>query len=291
MKKHSSKKTFLKILLILSLIAASVTISSFLINMKNSSPDNVSINITPVGTISSDDLSRGEVNNSDSSQDNNKNNNPEDSYKDFHNTIHSENGLKGLLTSGRKAYIDNFPCLNQLPELPTGCEVTSLTMVLNYLGYDADKTDLAANYLKKEDYPAANPNTAFVGTPFDKSSYGCYAPVITDCANLYGAHAINISGASIDQFCQYVENGQPVIVWAAMNMNSIDYGSSVWIAKDGQLVIWPGMEHCLVMIGFDASADEVYTADPLSGEIKTYKFSVFYQRWLELGCQGVIVDR
>ena len=49
MKKHSSKKTFLKILLILSLIAASVTILSFLIDMKNSSPDNVSINITPVG--------------------------------------------------------------------------------------------------------------------------------------------------------------------------------------------------------------------------------------------------
>ena len=90
MKKHSSKKTFLKILLILSLIAASVTILSFLIDMKNSSPDNVSINITPVGTISSDDLSRGEVNNSDNSQEDNKNNNSEDSYKDFHNTIHSE---------------------------------------------------------------------------------------------------------------------------------------------------------------------------------------------------------
>ena len=95
MKKHSSKKTFLKILLILSLIAASVTILSFLIDMKNSSPDNVSINITPVGTISSDDLSRGEVNNSDNSQEDNKNNNSEDSYKDFHNTIHSENELKG----------------------------------------------------------------------------------------------------------------------------------------------------------------------------------------------------
>ena len=56
MKKHSSKKTFLKILLILSLIAASVTILSFLIDMKNSSPDNVSINITQVGTISSGKL-------------------------------------------------------------------------------------------------------------------------------------------------------------------------------------------------------------------------------------------
>ena len=114
MKKHSSKKTFLKILLILSLIAASVTILSFLIDMKNSSPDNVSINITQVGTISSDDLSRGEVNNSDNSQEDNKNNNSEDSYKDFHNTIHSENELKELLASGRKAYIDNFPCLNQI---------------------------------------------------------------------------------------------------------------------------------------------------------------------------------
>lgn len=291
MKKHSSKKTFLKILLILSLIAASVTISSFLIDMKNSSPDNVSINITPVGTISSDNLSRGEVNNSDSSQQDNKNNNPEDSYKDFHNTIHSENELKELLASERKAYIDNFPCLNQLPELPTGCEVTSLTMVLNYLGYDADKTDIAANYLEKGDYPDANPNTTFVGTPFDKASYGCFAPVITDCANLYGAHAINISGASIYQFCQYVENGQPVIVWATMNMESTDYGSSVWIAKDGQLVIWPGMEHCLVMIGFDSAKNEVYMADPLNENITTYNFSVFYQRWLELGCQGVIVDR
>lgn len=72
MKSTVQKKTFLKILLILSLIAASVTILSFLIDMKNSSPDNVSINITPVGTISSDDLSRGEVNNSDNSQEDNK---------------------------------------------------------------------------------------------------------------------------------------------------------------------------------------------------------------------------
>ena len=184
MKSTVQKKTFLKILLILSLIAESVTILSFLIDMKNSSPDNVSINITQVGTISSDDLSRGEVNNSDNSQEDNKNNNSEDSYKDFHNTIHSENELKELLASGRKAYIDNFPCLNQLPELPTGCEVTSLTMVLNYLGYDADKTDIAANYLEKGDYPDANPNTTFVGTPFDKASYGCFAPVITDCASI-----------------------------------------------------------------------------------------------------------
>jgi len=63
-------------------------------------------------------------------------------------------------------------------------------------------------------------------------------------------------------------------------MESTDYGSSVWIAKDGQLVIWPGMEHCLVMIGFDSAKNEVYMADPLNENITTYNFSVFYQRWI-----------
>ena len=31
-------------------------------------------------------------------------------------------------------YIDDFELIRQLPELPTGCEITSLTMVLRYLG-------------------------------------------------------------------------------------------------------------------------------------------------------------
>ena len=37
----------------------------------------------------------------------------------------------------------------QNPELPTGCEITSLTMVLNYLGYNVSKTYMADNYLDR----------------------------------------------------------------------------------------------------------------------------------------------
>lgn len=288
MKKHSSITTFLKILLALAIAALLIIIVLFTINKKRPIHDNINVDVTPVeSTVSQDSLSDGGYNN-EASLETVEN---DDTYKDFHHTIHSESELTNMLTSGRKAYIDDFICLNQNPELPTGCEVTSLTMVLNFLGYDAEKTDIADNYLKKEEYPDANPNTTFVGTPFDEASFGCFAPVITDCANLYGAHAINISGASIDRFCQYVENGQPVIVWATMDMEHTDYGSSVWIADDGQLIIWPGREHCLVMTGFDTAKDEVYMADPLTGEITTYNFSVFYRRWLELGCQGVVVDR
>lgn len=290
MKKHSSIMTFFKILLALTIAALLIIIVIFTINnRKEPAHDNIKVDVTPVESTVSENTIQDEFYNKEDNHETIEN--TDDTYKDFHHTIHSESELTNMLTSGRKAYIDDFICLNQNPELPTGCEVTSLTMVLNFLGYDAEKTDIADNYLKKEEYPDANPNTTFVGTPFDEASFGCFAPVITDCANLYGAHAINISGASIDRFCQYVENGQPVIVWATMDMEHTDYGSSVWIADDGQLIIWPGREHCLVMTGFDTAKDEVYMADPLTGEITTYNFSVFYRRWLELGCQGVVVDR
>lgn len=199
--------------------------------------------------------------------------------------------LIALADAGRSAYIDNFPCLNQNPDLPTGCEVTSLTMVLNYLGYPADKNDLAANYLTKEEFPYANPYSQFVGNPSTNDSFGCYAPVITECAIKYGANATNISYSSIDTICSYVEQGQPVIIWATMYMVPTSYGSTVWTDANGQTVSWRGNEHCLVMVGFDAAANEVYLADPLTGSVTTYMFSKFYTRWIEQDCQAVLVTK
>lgn len=45
--------------------------------------------------------------------------------------------------------IEDFEWLGQYPELPTGCEITSLTSVLNYYGYDVDKEVMADDYLEK----------------------------------------------------------------------------------------------------------------------------------------------
>lgn len=198
--------------------------------------------------------------------------------------------LLALAEAGRAAYIDNFPCINQNPDLPTGCEVTSLTMVLNYLGYDADKNDLAENYLTKEEFPYANPYYQFVGDPSTSDSFGCYAPVITECALKYGVNATNISYSSMDTICSYIEEGQPVIIWATVDMVPTKFGSTVWTDADGETVSWRGREHCVVMVGFDAAANEVYLADPMNGYITTYRFSTFYTRWQEQGCQAVIVN-
>lgn len=43
--------------------------------------------------------------------------------------------------------IECYESLNQNPELPTGCEITSLTSVLNYYGCNVDKTTMADVYL------------------------------------------------------------------------------------------------------------------------------------------------
>lgn len=115
----------------------------------------------------------------------------------------------------------------QNPELPTGCEATSLTMLLNYLGYPVDKVTITRNYLPKLDfywedgiYYGADFRTTFVGNPESEYSYGCYAPCIVTTANSYflenefDAAACNITGADFDSLLNdYIDSDKPVLIW------------------------------------------------------------------------------
>lgn len=54
----------------------------------------------------------------------------------------------------------------QRPELPTGCEVTSLTALLQYLGFDVDKTTMAEDFLPCSYDTAKNTlDDAYIGLP------------------------------------------------------------------------------------------------------------------------------
>ena len=45
--------------------------------------------------------------------------------------------------------LTDFDIIEQYPELPTGCEITALTMVLNYYGYQVNKVTMALDYMPK----------------------------------------------------------------------------------------------------------------------------------------------
>lgn len=200
----------------------------------------------------------------------------------------SENkAKKGKLKGDFKEF-----AINQNPELPCGCEVTSLTMVLNYHKVEAEKCDLADNYLPKGSIGSTNYNKAFIGDPRDSNSYGCYAPVIKATANAYlkdkksKLRAKDISGKEFKELLPYVDDGTPVIIWGTIDCKQGSY-TTEWVV-DGETVKWYAPEHCMVLVGYNSK--KVYVADPLKGDIVGYERTTFVERYKSLGKQAVILQ-
>ncbi|MDE6035924.1 MAG: C39 family peptidase [Ruminococcus sp.] len=191
----------------------------------------------------------------------------------------------------------------QNPELPTGCEVTSLTILLNHLGYPADKTDMARNYLPKMDfywengiYYGADFRTTFAGNPASEYSYGCYAPCIVTTANRYlnniGAYSMarNITGTDFDGLLtEYIDNDRPVLIWITSGNLHKSYLTSIWTTPAGEQVQWRAYEHCVVLTGYDLDNGLIYVSDPLYNNI-AYDYDKIKLRYNEMGRQAVSVN-
>ena len=188
--------------------------------------------------------------------------------------------------------------LLQNPELPTGCEITSLTMLLNYIGFDADKLVLADKYLEKGEYRAADPNKVFVGDPASYYAYGCYSDVIVNAAEKFledndrtGSWEVrNITGCDADALYSALAEGNPVVVWATMGMKEPKKGAEWIIPETNEKYVWAAGEHCLLLTGYDSKADIVYMNDPLKGAMK-YKKSLFEKRFVQMGRNAVIITK
>lgn len=188
----------------------------------------------------------------------------------------------------------NVDCILQNPVLPTGCEVTSLAIVLNYYGISVSKETLADQYLPKKAVGKANFYKEFVGNPRSASSYGCYAPVIVNTANDYFAannlsyKAVDYTGSTFSFLLEKVAAGNPVIIWATSPMDDEPVYTTAWIV-DGEYVHWKGNLHCLVMTGYNVSEGKVYMSDPLKGNAE-YDMELFAKRFKQLFSQAVIIE-
>lgn len=198
-------------------------------------------------------------------------------------------------------YIDMANIL-QNPELPVGCEITALTILLNYYGFDAEKTDMARNYLPVS---WGNPRTVdgklykdsffdyFIGDPFSRG-YGCFSPAIENAANSYisshgGGYTVkNISGCHPDTLYEYLIAGTPVLCWATDGMIEPEYYETWYDNATGEQLDWYLNEHCFVLAGFNIANSTVTLNDPMKGIID-YNIDKFEVRFKQMHSQAIVL--
>ena len=213
--------------------------------------------------------------------------------------------INGLTVSGKiiaseeqqnvpNKYIIDLNHISKFPELPSGDEITSLCMVLNYMKYNIDKCDLSDLYLNKGPSYHTNIFEANAGNPKDTyNSFGCMPPVIVNAANKYisinggNAYAQDISGVSTHTLYEEVSKGNPIIVWACEDFNNTP---SVFrtLVIDGKTIYLKSNVNTMVLIGYDYENKTVTLADP-SGVVFDIEMELFEQRFSQVGSYAVII--
>ncbi|MEB2281258.1 C39 family peptidase [Lysinibacillus xylanilyticus] len=198
----------------------------------------------------------------------------------------------------------DVPVVMQNPELPHGCEITSLTAVLNYYGLDVTKLEMADNYLPKQTISnvgrqrfGPNPAQAFAGNPRDKA-HGMYvfaAPIVKAAEAVIADKQANLqvtnkSGASQDEILQLVREGVPVVTWVTLDLSEPQRKlAKGWIYEGEKVPHAAYMNlHAVVLTGH--LGDKVVVMDPLKGFV-TYNVDQFFKSYRELGEQAVAVHK
>lgn len=206
----------------------------------------------------------------------------------------------GTAGGSLKDKVLSVPIIAQFPDYPTGCESVCAVMALRYYGETIDVGTFIQEHLPMSNhFPyidgvkyGPDPNKYFIGHPSTESSYGCMAPVIEQAlVSYFGSdeRIKNTTGTPLSTLCtQYIDNGEPVLVWATIGMIETGKGPS-WKLEDGSTFYWPLNEHCMILIGYDES--RYYFADPYRGMVKSYARWLCESRYKDLGMQSIAITK
>jgi len=191
----------------------------------------------------------------------------------------------------------DVPVIRQLPELPRGCEVTSLAMLLEDAGVQVDKVTLAKQ-VKKDPTPFqrrngkvyfGNPHNGFVGDMYSLTTpgLGVYHEPIEELAEQYLPNRIvNLTGSDFSALQKYLSNGSPI--WIITNSTFQKLPESAfheWDTPSGPIKI-TYYEHSVVITGYDH--DYIYFNDPLSDQKnKKAPKDDFVEAWVQMGRQAI----
>lgn len=210
----------------------------------------------------------------------------------------------GITEIPESVLIEDVPYYSQKNILPTGCEIISAKMLLEYYSRQETEIEDMLSVISCQSFQwehgrlyASHPEDAFIGNPYSESGYGCFAPVIVRMLNHLlpdSYRAVDISGTELQELAEtYLPQGTPVLVWATIGMWNASPTSSWYLynsrgyATDHQFQ-WLANEHCMVLIGYDT--DYYYFQDPYesNGTMK-FRKDISEKRYEEIGSYSVVV--
>lgn len=190
------------------------------------------------------------------------------------------------------------PAESQFPQFYNGCEVTSLSMLLNFEHIAVDKLMLAAQ-LPRTTTPLVtdsdgqivswgDPNVGFVGSMTGKQpGYGVYHAPIAALMRRYLPHdTLDMTGSRFTSLLAVLRTGRPVIAWTTMTF-SPTVPWIVWQSPEGP-VRATMYEHAVLLVGYDST--DVFVNNPLGGiQDERVPIGAFRATWDDMGRQAITV--
>ncbi len=189
----------------------------------------------------------------------------------------------------------------QNPELPNGCEVTSLAMALAAAGYPADKTALFTGYMPSEPFAVLDgvrygpdPAIAYAGDAASaRGGWYCFEGPVIEAGNRWlseqgaGCHMERCTGLSQAALEGLLLRGIPLIVWVTRDYAPPEYADYFyWTLPDGSRYTPYNNLHCVLLAGEEGGGYRV--ADPLKGW-QTVDKAAFWESFDSMGRRAVRV--
>lgn len=173
-----------------------------------------------------------------------------------------------------KQKIMNVGLVSQLPEYKNGCEITALTMLLNYNGVNVDKHTLA-DKVKKDNtaikYDSrgnivewGNPEIGFVGDITGKTKgYSIDPAPLMPLLNEYlPDRALNLTGVDFSEIERILLDGRTIIAWITSDFKPPSRPAQ-W-TNNGQVIHGNFSQHAVLLTGIDENF--LYYNDPLGNK-------------------------
>lgn len=184
--------------------------------------------------------------------------------------------------------------MNQMttPRLYNGCEVTSLTMLMNYTHINVTKNELAAKItsvpLTYSDGEHGNPEYGFVGDiTGNDPGLGVYHKPIYKLAKTETSQVKDLTGANFDTVIEQLEQGRPV--WTITTASFAPVSTmQTWQTPQGSVKVTYDM-HSVVIVGFNRTKKLIYINNPYGEKQQAVSWKNFEAAYNQMGKQAIVL--